>query len=1124
MQSLKEKKYFADLQSGALNADDAAFVVPTNQWVNAENVRTGSTDAGNTGVMESIGSNVLLTTPQPSITFITIGSAEDEANKRLIYFKYCVSAPWHKISAYDTVNNVEYDVLLSSQVEGGLNFDKDHPIHSARVVNGLLYWTDNLNEPKKINIDSGIKTNNPSYVTDASPYATPLTYEMTTVIKRPPMFPASFVKGYDDLVAINNIESNSFQFAYRYYFKDGEYSVLSPYSLTANYNTKVDTTDYATDFNYISIFMSSLEYIQDDVFQVELIARYLPDSSDFVVKTWNKDLSTDLAQIEAHNAGSAALTYNFYNDTAGQAIDNATATKHNESVPLLSETLEIAKNRLFMGNNLMGYTSPLETSLSLENVLLPEFGTLVGNWWVVEYDDGIHTLPQKEYFIYLSGIEEAGWYLPTPRENPPFASTLNWADIDLKGNEINEALIDNAGTITYSAELPDQSTVTDYPGSIPDATGTFKSNSYYKAGVVFYDRHRRWCGYVSNDDLRIKIPARDYTNLNGVINVRWDLSNTNALQEIPDWAYYYAPVISKSLNTSFFVQGLSTGLKYATKDSTTGVITFTENTWSDTRYGIGIDISSLTGFGLGYSYQEGDLVFIYRDSDPAVYTSKVIGQQGNYVIIQLLDLNDFASDPNAVFEIYTPIPSVANKILYEVGQMYTITDPTTNARSYSSLTGLFQPDVYAITRGTAQFEAMSPNDKYWRVWNTNAGFPSFFDNIGQKRLKNEISYSNVIIDNTRINGLSAFDALDVSDIPNECGELKKLQTTSKVNNELGVVMLGICANETASLYIGEVQLVGQNSNAFLSQAPNVIGTINILKGSYGTLNPESVTEYRGNVFWFDTSNGRYIHYSVNGLFPISNLKMTKFWKLFSEQYISMTKGDIEALGSRPFIFSTVDPYHDELLITIPKLLATPANGYTPDYPSMIYPFDIWDGQAKTIVYKLDKTGANPHWQGSYSFEAENFITSQNKLYSFKYGHLYLHNQTNSFNNFYGEQFSSKVMCVANMQGNMPKVFNNIMVEGNLKPNFVYFYNNYPYIQTSDLLDTDFRDYEGVFNATILRNKIIPTASGYTTNGLLTAEKLRNVAMYCMLQWDEANTQLQLKFVTFGFALSHGYGQ
>ena len=65
MQSIKEKKYFADLQSGSLNADDAAFAVSANQWVNAENVRTETTDSTETGVMQSIGRNRLLSTPQP---------------------------------------------------------------------------------------------------------------------------------------------------------------------------------------------------------------------------------------------------------------------------------------------------------------------------------------------------------------------------------------------------------------------------------------------------------------------------------------------------------------------------------------------------------------------------------------------------------------------------------------------------------------------------------------------------------------------------------------------------------------------------------------------------------------------------------------------------------------------------------------------------------------------------------------------------------------------------------------------------------------------------------------------------------------------------------------------------
>ncbi|MCL5460230.1 hypothetical protein M3M33_16455, partial [Loigolactobacillus coryniformis] len=80
------------------------------------------------------------------------------------------------------------------------------------------------------------------------------------------------------------------------------------------------------------------------------------------------------------------------------------------------------------------------------------------------------------------------------------------------------------------------------------------------------------------------------------------------------------------------------------------------------------------------------------------------------------------------------------------------------------------------------------------------------------------------------------------------------------------------------LYLGEVQLVGSDKNAYLASSPNVIGTVNILKGNFGTVNPESVTEYRGNVYWLDANNGRYIQYSSNGLFPISNYKMTRFWK------------------------------------------------------------------------------------------------------------------------------------------------------------------------------------------------------------------------------------------------------
>jgi hypothetical protein len=60
-----DRKYFGDVQSGRLNSDDSPFIVGTNEWVNAENVRTGSTDKGFTGIVESVGGNTALPKPPP---------------------------------------------------------------------------------------------------------------------------------------------------------------------------------------------------------------------------------------------------------------------------------------------------------------------------------------------------------------------------------------------------------------------------------------------------------------------------------------------------------------------------------------------------------------------------------------------------------------------------------------------------------------------------------------------------------------------------------------------------------------------------------------------------------------------------------------------------------------------------------------------------------------------------------------------------------------------------------------------------------------------------------------------------------------------------------------------------
>ena len=107
----KEIKYLSNSTSG-MDSDNDAFVVDKDSWVNAENIRTGSTDKGFTGRLESIGGTTQISTPQPSVTFYQIGSAIDEENNRIVYFKYNTTGIAHKIVCYDGNSGTEYDVLL----------------------------------------------------------------------------------------------------------------------------------------------------------------------------------------------------------------------------------------------------------------------------------------------------------------------------------------------------------------------------------------------------------------------------------------------------------------------------------------------------------------------------------------------------------------------------------------------------------------------------------------------------------------------------------------------------------------------------------------------------------------------------------------------------------------------------------------------------------------------------------------------------------------------------------------------------------------------------------------------------------------------------------------------------
>lgn len=1136
-----EKKYYGN---GTGNFDDADFVLQPEQWVNLQNARVGTTDKGVIGTVESVGSNVLLSPIQPSISFVTIGSVVDEANDRIIYFKKDIYGPFDRILCYYPITNTFYDVLLATQVTGGLNLNANNLIHSSRVINGWLYWTDNLNEPRKIDIDAGIKLNDPSFNTDAVAYVAPIDWEEITIIKPPPPLAPNIQKNYDATFANNFIANESFSFTYQYVYYNNEITVVGTYSQGSRLNKVTD------NFNRIIVSMDVNERIPQTVRIVNLVVRI--GTTAFVIKTWDKDVATEATEITNQNSGSQVLTYNFYNNITGPALSSDLVLKPFDSVPIYSEALEVAKNRLFLGNNVEGYDTPVNTSLSYikTTVSIAGASSLDKNLIQVIGRENLAT-PGAYYvgwYVYLTEIAPTGYYALTATEAfcdpcvtyPPLVpppATVAVSGLTFRGTTQSEAI--ESANAAFGIDVnyylfTTTSDIVSITGASVTTYDIFKTQAQYKLGVVFYDYAMRKCGvvttpftYLTSDPTLVTMPPRDFDMTSGISTIVWSLNNLNPLTEIPAWAHYYTVVRTLNLRTRFFVQAVqqTSNAKYATKDAN-GNYEFTSVTFVTGAVGIGIDTTSLVQAGLGYVFTEGDVCYLIKEDNTA-YTLSVIAQSGKYVIVNVPDggIGDLSTF-EIIYELYTPYQAVEQEPFFEMGNMYRILNPGTDARVYETLSDVLGPDAYALTRNydsiTYYAETMSPNDRFYSRWDNDGGKVNYIVKSGQSNKTNSISFSNTFIPGTATNGLSSFEALNEGDVPLENGAIKKLILTSKIQDQ-GDVMLAICVNETTSIYLGETQILDSTgATQFFASSSGVLGTKNNLKGSYGTINPESVVEFRGNVYWVDVNNGKVVQYSLSGLFPISNYKMSRYWKLFCDQYLSMTAEQIEALGSRPFIFSTVDPHHWELLITVPRVLETPPKGYLPDppYTGYVYPFDIWDGQAKTLVYKIN---AEPNfWQGSYDFPQEGYVTVQNKLYSFKYGQLYEHNSTESYCNFNDTQYKSRIMFVCNQLPERIKVYDNISVEANMTPTLTYFMSLSPYTQVSNLQDFDWKNKEGILYCQIYRNVLTPTATGLQPNGLVTGERMRTYAFRVMLEFTVSTFPVELRFTNIGYQLSLGH--
>lgn len=1070
-------------------------------WVNAECLRVFSTDTGAVNRVESIGGNLALTNPYlPAGTNITIGGVNDDAGERLFYSNWNSNGD-HAIYCYSRLDNTFYKVLLDSQVTGGLNFSKYNLAHSMKYVDNKLYWVEAFwNEPRRINTEAGIKLNHAGYTTTVLPYTDPLPKWVITIIRRSAYYPPTAIKTLDGSYANNFLSDQATQYAFRYLFRDYEYSVISAYSPLVPFNNITET------FNFVAVAMQAQEFIDQDILEVELIVKYGNTGKPSRIHTWIK------ADIDAHNLGTP-LSFDFYNDITGVSIDDVAAVKAFESIPLLCETIERAKERNFFGNVNEGYDTPTSSSLTTSVSQVDSGGgTIVGIWKIITFTyrlPGGPPVTVTYYYFYAAALTSPYLYYATIV--PPQAS-VSATDPDLEYQSLTEdGIIAHLSDKVYSvlgAEFiygydisleGTNSTVTSGTSTV-DGRRAFKSNGTYMVAVWFFDIYRRKCGVVYVDANKLKMPERTYGQTAFNVGIDWALSNAAALAEIPDWAYFYTIGRTKCLTTNFFLEARCQQSFYALKLDD-GTYTYVTTAYSTANYGVAIDISTNISYGMGYTYNIGDLVNLYFAAGPTgTQRMSILAQDGKWLILKLADLGTLGAAVRPLFEIYTPTKQLLDEPFYEVGNIYPVLNPGTNTRAYSTTTGTLNGDVYMIEREATYFtENMSPNDTVWTHWETDIGWPNEIDKIGNVTIPNKICFSDVYKQGTKVNGLSSYGVLNTESAGSDGGPIKKLQLAQKEETD-GSIMLAICQDETFSLYLGEQEVYDTKGTAFIAKADSVIGTIKTLNGSYGTMNPESVVHHNGIVFWYDSRNSAWVQYADNGLFNLAEYRMTRPTNLFSKKFRSLSIAEIEALGSRPYVIGGYDPYHKELLFSIPATEATPPKGNLADYssPTVIYPYDIYDGKEKTWIYKQKRD----MWIGSIRMQQEKFLRLGNLFYSFKAGILYIHNQAQPAI-FNGVQQKARLMFPNNPGG--VNQYQTIDIDTNKKPTFVHSRTEDPFVQSSGLDNTDFSPKEGFYYSPIQCDRLSPNNSGDFNLKEKFGDKLFGKALLVMLEYSFDDT-------------------
>lgn len=334
---------------GIMNKDADERVLPEGQYRDALNIEVYNQEGSSAGsVHNKLGNtkivDLAIVSGRALTNAKTIGAVTYEANNLIYWLVACDT--FDGIYEYNTDTQTAVRVIQSNKATANtiskLGFRKEYPVTGINYIpgrngNNYLYWTDDYNQPRRINI-----TRTKSYQIDDDR----IDNDINVVIK-PPLF-APAIYPYLDTTDpnSNNMKNKFLEFAYRWKNIDGQYSATSPFSAVSfkpgSYAYDYGVGNNKSMVNAYNAVRIAFETGDEFVDEIQLI---LKDT-----RSPNANIIESISKSKLGIGNNQSFYFEFKNNKTYAPLPIDQVTRLFDNVPLLAGAQDVIGNRLAYGD------------------------------------------------------------------------------------------------------------------------------------------------------------------------------------------------------------------------------------------------------------------------------------------------------------------------------------------------------------------------------------------------------------------------------------------------------------------------------------------------------------------------------------------------------------------------------------------------------------------------------------------------------------------------------------------------------------------------------------------------------------------------------------------------------